>query len=196
MRLPSPIVLAVILLAGMIPLTLHAQDNYLKNTDLKDGLTGWQGDGEATFLHSDGTEGLEGDKDVIPVIKITLSKGGPRAVYQKYETRNNPNTEHISVEVYASSDFKRSTFISDFTPNVSWSTSGVFYRWNEVTPNFDFWIRGAPGFIYKVANLTPGDWVTVNGVWNRVMPAVDRTVWFFVPPGEGTVYIKNPSATP
>ena len=190
----SPITLAVVLLAGMMPLTVRA--NYLINTDLKDGLSGWHGDGEAAFLTPDGIEGAEGDKGVIPVIKIELSKGEPRSVYQDYETRDDPKTQHLRVQVFASSDFKRSTFASDYSPDINWKAGGTWYWTGEEIPNVDFWIRGSPGFLYKLANLKPGQWVTVDGRWDSPPPAEDRAVYFIVPPGDGTIYIRNASATP
>src|ERR1700722_7032655 len=124
MRAPSPITLAVLILAGRMPFSLQA--DYLKNTDLKEGMAGWHGDGEAAFLNPDGTEGAEGDPNVIPVIKIALSKGSPRAVYQDYETRDNPTSQHLRVDVYASSDFKRSTFASDYSPTINWHAGATW----------------------------------------------------------------------
>jgi hypothetical protein len=178
----------------MMPFLLQA--DYLKNTDLKEGLASWHGDGDAAFLNPDGTEGAEGDKDVIPVIKIALSKGSPRTVYQDYETRDNPTSQHLRVDVYASSDFKRSTFASDYSPNINWHAGATWYWTGVAIPNVDFWIRGAPGFLYKLANLTPGQWVTVEGQWDSSPLAEDRVVAFIIPPGDGTIYLKNPSATP
>jgi hypothetical protein len=194
MRALSPITLAVLILAGMMPFSLRA--DYLKNTDLKEGLAGWHGDGESAFLNPDGTEGAEGDKGVIPVIKLVLSKGQVRVVYQDYETRDNPKTQHLRVEVYASSDFKRSKFASDYSSDINWKPGGVWYWTGEAVPNVDFWIRGAPGYLYKLANLKPGEWVTVDGQWDTPPPAEDRTICFIVPPGDGTVYLRKPSATP
>jgi hypothetical protein len=193
MRVPAPVTLAALFMAGTMFFSVQA--DYLKNTDFKGGLAGWHGDGDAVFLKPDGTEGAEGDKDVIPVIKVTLSKGSPRSVYQDYETRDNPKTQHIRVEVFASSDFKRSTFASDYS-SINWKPDATWY-WSAVaTPNVDFWIRGAPGYLYKLANLKPGQWVTVEGNWDSPPVAEDRAVAFMVPPGTGAVYIKNPSATP
>ena len=178
----------------MTTFSLHA--DYLKNTDLKEGLSFWHGDGESAFLNPDGTEGAEGDKGVIPVIKIVLSKGHSRTLYQDYQTRDNPSTVHIRVEVFASSDFKRSKFASDYSPEINWKAGSTWYWSVEATPNVDFWIRGAPGFLYKLADLTPGQWVTVDGSWGSPLSAEDRSVCFFVAPGDGTIYIKNPSVTP
>jgi len=186
--------LVALIIAGMMPFSLQA--DYLKNTDLKGGLAGWHGDGEAAFLTSDGIEGAEGDKGVTPVIKIALSKSQPRTVYQDYETRDNPKTQHLRVEVYASNDFKRSKFASDYSPDINWKAGGTWYWTGEAIPNVDFWIRGAPGFLYKLANLKPGEWVTVDGRWDTPPPAEDRTIAFIVPPGEGTIYLKNPAASP
>ena len=194
MRASSPMALAALILAIMAPFSLRA--DYLKNTDLKEGLAGWHGDGEAAFLNPDGTEGAEGDKGVIPVIKLALSKGQPHSVYQDYETRDDPKTQHIRVEVFASADFKRSTFATDYSPEINWKPGGTWYWSAECVPNVDFWIRGAPGFLYKLANLKPGEWVTVDGRWDSPPPAEDRTVAFMVPPGDGAVYIRKPAATP
>src|SRR5258708_3026421 len=123
MRTISRTMLATLLLAGMMPFSLQA--DYLKNTDLKGGLAGWHGEGVAAFFNPGGAEAREGDKGVIPVIKIALSKSQPHSVYQEYETRDNPKTQHIQVEVYASNDFKRSTFASDYSREINWKPGGV-----------------------------------------------------------------------
>jgi hypothetical protein len=194
MRALSPLTLAALILVGLIPITLRA--DYLTNTDFKEGLAGWHGDGESAFLNPDGTEGAEGDKGVIPVIKIALSKGSAHAVYQDYETKDSPATQHIRVEVFASPDFKRSTFASDYSPDINWKAGGTWYWSGEEVPKVDFWIRGSPGFLYKLADLKPGQWVTVDGRWDSAKPAQDRSVYFIVPPGDGMIYIRNPSVSP
>ena len=185
--------MAAFLLAGLMAITVQA--DYLSNTDFKEGLSCWHGDGEPAFLNPDGTEGAEGDKGVIPVLKIALSSGQSRAVYQDYEATDNPKTQHIKVEVYASADFKRSKFASDYSQEINWRAGQTWYWSAEAIPNVDFWIRGSPGFIYKLANLKPGQWVKVDGRWDSAPPGEDRTVSFIVPPGTGTVYIRNPSAS-
>jgi hypothetical protein len=185
---------AIVFLAGITTLSLEA--NYLTNTDLKDGFAGWNGDGEAAFLTADGIEGADGDKGVIPVIKLPLSKGQARGVYQEIETKDNPSTFHARVQVYASNDFQRSKFASDYSSEINWRPGSVWYWSAECVPNVDFWIRVGPGYMYKLANLKPGQWVTVDAKWDSPMAAEDRAVYFFVPPGDGTVYIKNPSVTP
>jgi len=178
----------------MTVLSLRA--DYLTNTDFSEGLDGWHGDADPCFLTPDGLEGNEGDKGVIPVLKIALSKGSPRSVYQEYETKDDPKTQHIRVDVYASSDFKRSKYPSDYSQDINWHAGSIWYWSAEAVPNVDFWIRGSPGFLYKLANLKPGQWVTVDGRWDSPPPGEDRSVYFFVPPGDGTIYIKRPMATP
>jgi hypothetical protein len=194
MPAPSKLQLAALLLAAMTVLSLQAE--YLANTDLTEGIEGWHGDGEAAFLNPNGTEGAEGDPGVIPVIKIVLSSGNPHSVYQEYETRDNAKTQHVRVEVFASADFKRSKFPSDYSTNINWSPGQTWYWSGDAVPNVDFWIRDAPGFLYKLAGLKPGQWVTVDGRWDSPPPSEDRTVAFVVPCGTGTVYLKKPSATP
>ena len=105
------------MLAWMVPLSLQA--DYLKNTDLSEGFACWHGDGDPAFLDPDGNEADDGDKGAVPVIKITLSKGESHAVYQEYETKDNPKGLHIRVEVYASEDFKRSAFASDYSEDIN-----------------------------------------------------------------------------
>lgn len=194
MRASSLVTLAALVLAGMMPLSLQA--DYLKNTDFKEGISCWRGDGKPAFLNPDGTEGAEGDKGVTPVIKIALSHSQPRCIYQDYETRDKLPTQHIKVDVFASSDFKRTTDTSYYTSSIHWKPGGVWYWSGEAIPNVDFWIRGSPGFIYKLADLKPGEWVTVDGFWDSAPSAQDRSVYFIVPAGEGAIYIKNPSASP
>ena len=188
------IALAIVFLFGLTTLSLRA--NYLTNVDLKEGLAGWRGDGDVAFLAPDGTEGADGDKGVIRVIKVPLSKGQARAIYQEFEAKDNPSTLHARIEVYASSDFKRSTFANDYSPEINWRAGSIWYWSVECVPNVDFWIRLGPGYMYKLANLKPGQWVTVDAKWDSPMAADDRSVYFFVPPGEGTIYIRNASVTP
>jgi hypothetical protein len=194
MRTISRLGFVVMTLVAIMPLAFSAE--YLQNKDLKQGFSCWHGDGEPAFLNPDGTEGQEGDKGVIPVLKLPLSKGQPRAIYQEYETRDSPTTQHVRLQVYASSDFKRSTFASDYSPEINWKAGSIWYWSVECVPNVDFWIRVGPGYLYKLANLKPGEWVTVDGRWDSPPPADDRGVYFFVPPGNGTVYLRNFSATP
>ena len=181
MRPFSPIALAALILAGMMQFSLQA-DDYLKNADFKEGSQCWRGDGQAAFLKPDGTEGAEGDKDVIPVIKIALSRVMPRAVFQNFVTKDAPGTLSIKVQVYASSDFKRSTHAED-------------YNADDYMPITDFMIRLLPDFRMRRFDLKPGDWVSLTCPVISPTPADDRTVYFVAPPGEGTVYIKNPSVT-
>jgi hypothetical protein len=181
MRTPSLITLAILILAGMMPLSLQA--DYLKNTDFKEGSQCWRGDGQAVFLRPDGTEGAEGDKGVIPVLKITLSRSQPRCVYQEFPTKDAPGKLHIRVEAFASADFKRSSRSSA-------------YQMDDYMPITDFMIRSMPDYDDKTSDLKPGEWVTVDSKWEALTPADNRAVYFFVPPGEGKVYIKNPSVTP
>jgi hypothetical protein len=195
MRPPSTIMLAALILAGMMPFSLQA--DYLKNTDLKEGLAGWHGDGESAFLNPDGTEGAEGDKNVIPVIKITLSKRDSRAVYQEFETRDNPKNLHLNVDVFASTDYQRSRSPGDYTSELAAFSEDTDFVWNLIAIcNTDFWIRATPAWHYKLAKLTAGKWITVSYTFSTVLDEESRSVFFCVPPGEGTIYLKNPSATP
>jgi hypothetical protein len=171
--------------------------DYLKNTDFSDGLAGWHGDGEAAFLKANGTEGDEGDPGVTPVIKLPLSKGSSRSIYQDFETPDQPKTLQFKVDVYASSDFKRSASPDDYTPEISYEQPGSFWIWNVMgIPTCDFWICGAPGYTYKLANLQRRNWIIVKVNWNSVLDSEERTINFCVPPGDGVVYLKNPSVTP
>lgn len=183
MRASTLIIMTALILAGTMSFSLRA--DYLKNTDFKEGSQCWRGDGQAAFLKADGTEGADGDKDVVPVIKITLSKGQRRAVYQEFQPKDAPARLHVTVQIFASVDFKRSSHVSD-------------YQTDDFIPmpNTDFLIRLLPDYYDKTARLKPGEWVTVDCEWGSPTPADDRSVYFFVPPGDGTVYLKNPSVTP
>ena len=183
--------------------TSSNEGGYLKNADLKAGWTSWHGSGEIAFLKADGTEGAEGDPDVTPVIKVMLSHGQSREVYQEYEVHDKPSNLTLRVEVFASSDFKRSTNKNDYTPvgplhASAWRTN--FY-WNEIAiPNSDFWIRGMvsdSSFMYTPQDLQPGAWTTVESQnWQLLSTLTTGIIYFCVPPGTGTVYLKNPSAKP
>ncbi len=193
MRALSLTILAAVIVVGILPLSVRA--DYLKNTDLKEGLSCWSGDGEAAFLNPDGTEGAEGDQGVIPVIKLPLSRGSSRAIYQEFEAPDTSTTMHIKVDVFASADFKRSKFEEDYSKD--WTAGGTWYWSGIVIPTVDFWIRGGDsGWFYKLSNLKAGAWTTVTGSFQGLAKTQDRVVNFCVPAGEGTIYIKNPSANP
>src|ERR1700683_3374898 len=180
MRLFSSLTLAALILAGLMPIALRA--DYLKNTDFKEGFQLWRGDGQAAFLNPDGTEGSEGDPGVIPVIKITLAKGHTHAVFQEFDAKDAPGSLHVKVEVYASADFKRSNRASD-------------YDSDDYMPNTDFMVRLMPDFYQQISDLKPGQWVTVKYLWPSPTPSDRRSIYFIVPPGDGTVYIRNPSVS-
>jgi len=191
MRIALPVLLAAGLLAGMLVVPLLA-DNLLTNTDFKEGIEGWHGDADSAFLKPDGTEGQEGDPGVIPVIKLPLARGSAHSVYQDFETHNKPTSLHVSVQVFASTDFARSKFPDDYS--VDWKPGGVWY-WSAIAiPNVDFWIRGGgSSWFYKMTNLKPGAWTTLAGQIDGLPADEDRTMSFCVPPGTGVVYIKNPA---
>jgi hypothetical protein len=185
--------LAAVVTIGLFPLVLQA--DLLKDNDMKEGVSVWKGDGQAAFLNPDGTEGAEGDKGVIQVVKMPLSKSTPRYIYQDYDAPPDLGSLNVSVEVYASADFKRSSFASDYSQDIHWKPGGTWYWVAEAVPNVDFWIRGSPGYQYKLASLKPGAWVTVKAKWDPGAPATDRSICFFVPPGEGTIYIRKATAS-
>ncbi len=181
MRFLVTLAIAALLTMGMAPSAMA--DNYLKNADFSEGSQLWRGDGQAAFLKPDGTEGQEGDPGVIPVIRVSLSRGGWHQVYQEFEVRNAPNSFHVSVQVYASIDFKRSTHAEDYVSD-------------DYIPNADFVLRMMPDYADHTSDLKPGEWVTVDTVARPYEASEDRSIFFFFPPGEGVIYIKNPSVTP
>jgi hypothetical protein len=184
---------AALILLGMAVLSLQA-DNQIKNGDLKDGMSGWHGDGSLVYLKADGTEGSDTDTDAIPVIKMHL-RGESQSVFQDYEAKDTPTTLHVKVDVYASSDFKRSTDSNDY--NIQWKAGGTWYWSALVIPNVDFWIRGASSTnCYKLADLKPGAWTTVEGRFEGLPKDLDRSIDFCVPAGHGAVYIKNITVEP
>ncbi len=189
----SPVVLAAFFLVGTVPLSLRA--DYIQNADLSQGFACWHGDGEPTFLDPDGTEGTADDKGAVPVIKITLSKDEPSSVYQDIETKDEPKSLKVRIEVYASGDFKRSPFADDYSSDINWKSTGTHYESEQETPDADFWIHDMPSTIYALSDLKPGQWVTVECEFDASTPVDERTVSFCVPPGEGTVYIRNASVT-
>ena len=174
------------------------QADYLTNTDFSDGISGWHGDGEVAYLKADGTEGAEGDVGVTTVIKLSLSHGSSHSVSQEFETRDHPKTLQFKVSVYASSDFKRSASPDDYTSEVSNFQAGTTLIWSAIAVlNVDFWMRLDSGSsYYKLDNLKPKTWVTLKVKWDSIEDDENRTIHFCVPPGDGFVYIKNPSVTP
>jgi hypothetical protein len=180
------------LVAGLSPAILRA--DLLKDTSMQEGLAVWKGDGEVAYLNADGTEGAEGDKGVTQVIKLSLSKSHPRFIYQDYEVPSDLANLKVTVEVFASLDFKRSKFPTDYSQDLHWTAGSTWYWSGEEIPDVDFWIRGAPGFQYEMANLKPGQWTTVKADWDAGASATDRTLCFFVPAGNGAVYIRKATA--
>ena len=183
MRSPTPLLLAVGLVMVMGMASLGLADNYLKNTDFKEGSQLWHGDGQGAFLKPDGTEGSEDDPGAIPVIRIPLTKTQVHTVFQDFSTHDAPGKLHITLQVYASLDFKRSKVASD-------------YQTDDGMPNADFLLRYLPDYFEQTAKLKPGEWVTVQATYSSPQPLEDRRICFMVPPGEGVVYFKNPSVTP
>jgi hypothetical protein len=168
-------------------------DPLLHNADLQGGISGWHGDGRVTFLAPDGTEQDDASSGAIPVIKLHLSNDS-ESVYQEYETHNSPTALNISVDAMAAPDFRRSTEASSYT--TKWSPGGTWYWSALAIPTVDFWIRGGPGWYYKLASLKKGAWTTIKGHFENLTPTDEHVVYFCVPPGDGTVYIKNPVVTP
>lgn len=179
----------IMIFLGMMAAPLRA--NYLTNTDFKDGIGGWHGEGDGVFLADDGTEAPIGT----PVIKILLSRGNSHSVYQEFETRDKPTSLHVKVDVFASSDFKRSKYPQDYS--INWKPGSTWYWTAIAIPNVDFWIRGGgSGWFYKLASVKPGAWETVEGDFEGLPSDGNRVLNFCVPPGEGAIYIKNPSVDP
>src|SRR5450631_3138401 len=107
MRSRHLLVMVVSMLVGMTSQALC--DNLLKNADFKAGTQGWHGDGRAVYLKPDGTEGSETDTGAIPVLRLTLAKGHPLSIYQVLRSKQVTGSLSVSIDVYASIDFKRST---------------------------------------------------------------------------------------
>jgi len=188
--LPLAVAFVLMLLASS---ALRA--DLLTDNTMKEGLAIWKGDGEVAYLNPDGTEGAQGDPGVTQVIKIALSKSHPRFVYQDYTAPADLAHLNVSVEVYASADFKRSKFPDDYSQDQHWGAGSTWYWSAETIPNVDFWIRGAPGYQYKMANLKPEQWVTIKANWDAGASATDRSLGFFVPCGDGAIYIRKATAS-
>lgn len=157
----------LLLLACFGPLPLRA--DYLTNTDFKDSLAGWHGDGRRVLLLPDGSEGADTDADAVPVIKLKL--GSQReTVYQEYEIRDQPASVTITVDVYASSDYQPGSDYEGFS---------------------DFWLRDNPYFYEQLAHPKPGQWITVTATVQLLRGGGDHALSFNVPPGRGAVYLKN-----
>jgi len=189
--------LAALILVGAWIFPLRAE--YLKNTDFKNSIAGWHGDGQAAFLMPDGTEGPDG----VPVIKIPLSHNNSRIVCQELDTHKEPSAMTIKVDVFASADFKRSKNKESYNADTFNWKPGDNYLWSDgVVLNVDFWIRCGSGFYwwYKLGEIKPGTWTTLIGRFDKpffkTSEHENRTVGFCVPPGEGAIYIKNPSVVP
>ena len=169
-------------------------DDILKNGNLQEGLSGWHGDGHLVYLLPDNTESDDAASGGIPVIKLRLSHDAAE-VYQEYETHNSPTALTISVDAMPSSDFRRSDDKDLYTK--TWSPGGTWY-WTgaPAVPAVDFWIRGGPGYYYKLASLAANVWTTVKGHFEGISATDDHVVSFCVPPGDGAVYVKNAVVAP
>ena len=170
-----------------------APADYISNGDLKHGWIHWDGDGEIAYLTRDGFEGAEGDKDVTPVIKVIL-QGHSQQVYQTYDIRDNPGSLHIRFAVFASTDFKRSPYASDYSGYLKGVTED--FSGSQDVPNSDFWIRNdPPPSFFITRKLTPGAWTAIDYVWHPYISTDSRVINFCTPPGKETIYIKFPSVT-
>ena len=188
MRTLLSLSLAWVVFVGAV---ISAQADLFKNTDFSNGLAGWHGDGRMVYLAADGTEKDEAGPGLTPAIKLRLSHD-PQQTYQEVEVRNNPSKLDISVEVMPSANFRRSREASDY--NVKWSPGGTWYWSSDAIPDVDFWIKGAPGFFYKPVNLQTGQWLKIESHFENLKSTDAFTINFCVPPGDGAIYIKNPSA--
>jgi hypothetical protein len=181
MRAPIALMVVAILMLGTVPMALG--DNLLKNADFKEGSQLWRGDGQAAYLKPDGTEGSELDKDAVPVLRVALSRGMRRTVYQEFTMNTVVSELNVQVQVFASTDFKRSTHAEDYVSD-------------GYLPAADFGFRMMPDYSQRQAKLTPGEWVTAKATMSTYRPADSRIIYFIIPPGEGVIYLKNPSASP
>jgi hypothetical protein len=153
--------LAIVALLSWLGSNPLSADPLLHNSDLKDGLSGWHGDGRIVYLDANGNETDDADAGGAPAIKLRLANDS-ESVYQEYETHKSPTTLTISIDAMPSKDFRRTTEASAYT--AKWSAGGTWY-WTgaAVVPPVDFWIRGGPGWYYKLASLKAGVWTTIKG---------------------------------
>ena len=189
---------AALLITGLAfcALPVRADEN-LTNADLKEGLSGWHGDGSLVFLSPDGTEGTEGSPDVTPVIKLELSRSDVRSVYQELSVHGQATQMSYKVDVSAAAKIVRSTSRDDYTIQLFDYHSGHF-NWTAIgTCNVDFWIRAGsdPSWLYVLGHPTVGQWTTVSGSASFDPNTSSLNVLYCVPPGEGAVYLKNFSAS-
>lgn len=190
-------ILGILMAAWVMVIPLQADDSI--NPDPNDDLTNWHGDGESAYLKADGSEGSETDPNATPVTKLTLSHGQSRVVYREIDLRGNSYAVHVQIDLYASKDFQRSKFASDYTVTERYKT-----MWEDdiYSPDVDFWIRMGPGlqyfgWFYTTFGLKPGSWQTLKASWDQGQKPGERfTVNFCVPPGDGAVYLKNPVVSP
>jgi hypothetical protein len=184
-----------------ISVPVHA--DYLTNTDLQQGMGAWHGEGETVFLKPDGTEGEETDPGAVAVLKMKLSPDKPRYIFQEIRTRDHPATLHLKVDIFVSDNFQASKSHDDYTPELS-GCGGAFEWASFGIPQADFWIKAGPSTFrdgnaydyFVTGNAVKGKWATIDHTFDTVSKVDDRVVYFCVPPGIGTLYLKNPSATP
>jgi hypothetical protein len=183
---------------GMIVLGLDPLPaNELTNGDVKTDMQGWSGDGERVLLKPDGTEGAEGDAGAIPVIKLALSHGQSRNVFQDLHLADNSKGLLFRVDVYPSADFERSKYESDYNDHERMISSSI----DIMVPMTDFWIRLGPiltanysewQYRYHSTDLKPGQWTTVTSRTESTDKLHDHfTADFCVPAGNGALYLKN-----
>jgi hypothetical protein len=180
---PWAFALAVVLAFGTV--SSAAGDNLLKNGDFKEGSQVWRGDGRAVFLKPDGTEGDETDPGAKPALRVTLSPNSRRMVFQEFGRDIAPTHLHVSVDVYSSVDFVRSTHAED-------------YQSDDPMPMqmADFSLRLLPEYAEQTATLKTNDWTTVKYTVDSPQATSDRIIYFFIPPGHGVIYLRNASVSP
>jgi hypothetical protein len=176
----------LVLLAGWLALGAGPVfgDDLLKNEDFKAGSQMWHGDGHVVYVKPDGTEGGEDDPGVVPAMKIALERYQAHAVYQELNTKPVLASVQVSVEVFASADFKR----------VSVSDSVVVDSGSLMM--HDFVIRVNPDLLESGSDLKPGEWTKTRATFDLLHAAGERGIYFLVPPGYGYVYLRNLSVTP
>ena len=191
----------------------------LQNGDFSRGKALWLGAGSLVYRKTDGTTEAAPDQavDGVPLTttappdetlmwEIPLSPSQFRSISQTFNLSS--PTDHIDVTIIgcASADFKALDHFRLYSPRHEWNSetptiidridypkADLFLRFDEVNYGsyiFDFRTYFNTRYSYSTATLGP-DLQTIKMSFKVANPKIPLVINIFVPPGEGSVFIKS-----
>jgi hypothetical protein len=135
---------------GLFLGSLGVRADLFKNTDFSASLAGWHGDGRMVYLAADGPE--KDEAGTRPAINLKLSHDLP-------ESRSGTTLKNWMSPS------------SNGRPNFRTGVAGEPGTGSLCASHVDFWIKGPPGFFYKIANLKPGQCTKVDSRFENLKPS-------------------------